>query len=121
MTVTTIAWGGTNLPTVGEDGYKVEDQFFGTSSRTANGTLRMDYIAEKAKITMEWKGLTSSERTTLRSAYDAKGSTSNTLTLPDGQSFSVLAVQNSWKEIDIYHDERINAFRYDITIIFDEA
>lgn len=119
MSVTTIAWGGTNLARCTK--YSIEERFIGTASRTANATLRVDSFSDKQRIILEFEALTSSERTTLYNAYAAKGSAANNLTTPDNQTFSVMAVHNGWKDTDIYHDEAINGFRYDVQLTFDEV
>lgn len=119
MSVTTIAWGGTNLARCTR--YTIDARFVGTQSRTANATLRVDSFSDKRRIVLEWDALTSSERTTLYNAYIAKGSSANNLTTPDNQTISVMAVQNGWVDANIYHDDAINGFRYDVRLTFDEV
>lgn len=119
MSVTTIVWGGTNLGRCSR--YSIEKRFIGTASRTANATLRVDSFSDKQRIVLEFEAYTSSERTTLYNAYIAKGSTANDLTTPDNQTFSVMAAHNGWKDTNIYHDEAINGFRYDVALTFDEV
>lgn len=119
MTVTTISWGGTNLPRAA--GYSIEERFVGTASRTANATLRVDSFSDKQRVTLNWEGLTSSERTTLANAWAAKGTASNSLITPDNQTISVIAAHNGWKDTNIYYDTTISGFRYDVTLVFDEV
>lgn len=119
MTVTTISWGGTNLPRTST--YNIEQRFVGTSNRTANATLRVDSFSTKRRITMEWKGLAESDRTTLYNAYTAKAAAANNLITPDNQTISVIAVHNGWRDTEIIHDTAANAFRYDVQIAFDEV
>ena len=116
-----MTWGGTAIsPLPDNEGLAAPDEFFGSAARMADASLRVDYIAEKRKIPLKWSGLTYAQLTSLRAVYDAKGSTSNTLALPDGRSFSVIAVHNGWREGDIWYDHAETAY-YPLTITLDEV
>ena len=117
--MTTISWGGSNFSPQ-PDSYRAPDEFKGSSSRMANGDLRVDEIAEKAKITMTWTGLTYAQLAAIRVIYDAKARTPNTLVLFDGRSYSVMAVQNSWPEGET-ENASSTALWYPLTLIFDEV
>ena len=119
MSVTTIAWGGTNLPRC--TSFRLEEIDTRVASRTGNHTLRIDAFSTKWRLTADWEGSSSSERTTLRNAYIAKGDAANNFTTPDNRTFSVMAAPGGWKESVPTYDALTNDFRYDIQIIVLEA
>jgi len=112
-----MTWGGNPMPLPDIDKIQVEDVPIGVTRRMALGTLRSDVVAVKARITVTWSYCTAAERATLKGEYDALSEA--TLALPDGQSYTVVAVGNSWREQQFY--ERGDVPRYTITVTFEEV
>lgn len=111
-----LTW-GTSLALPDYEGYTIEDEMIGSNVRTLAGTLRVDQIAYKMKITLRWSGLSTGERSTLASAYSTYAHVATTLTLPDGQAFTVFAV-DGYSEHVWY--SRSDVPYYDVSIVFRE-
>jgi len=100
MTVS-LTWNSQTMPLPRkEGGIQIEDAPLVAARRMLSGTLRTDVIAVKARIALRWALLTASQRNTLKAQYDAGGSA--TLVLPDGQTFTVVAIAHSWREEVLY-------------------
>lgn len=117
-------WGGTAL-TVNPDlegGIEITSQFLGSAMRTANGTLRIDTIAEKERITLRFSNLTLAELKALRVIYDAKKSAASTeLELEDSaRKWTVLAAHNGFQELATV-DGGASGRHYGCVIVLDEV
>ena len=89
--------------------------------RSANGTILMDYFstAPKYKIKLQWRLLTSAERTTLMTQLNACVSGSRPLALPDGRTFTVwLDVESDVTEV-VLRDA--TGYKYNVSAAFIEA
>lgn len=104
------------MPLPDRDGIEIEAAPIVAARRSLSGALHVDLAAIKARVRVRWGGLTSSQRGTLRSRYDAGDSA--TLALPDGQSFTVAAVTGSWRETHFY--DASDTCWYDVQIEFQE-
>lgn len=117
--MTTISWGGSNFSPQ-PDNYRITDQFIGSASRMADGALRVDQIAEKARVILAFSGLTYAQLAAIRVIYDAKATTANTLALFDGRSYSVIGIQGGWQEGET-ENASSTALWYSLTITLDEV
>ena len=117
--MTTISWGGSNFSPQPDD-YQITDQFLGSAARMADGALRVDQIAEKARVVLKWSGLTYAQLAAIRVIYDAKATTANTLALFDGRSYSVIGIQGGWQEANT-ENASSTALWYSLTITVDEV
>lgn len=90
--------GGTTLaePTYGLDGYELEHVTMGATHDLASGAVHYDYVNTRYKITLRWKVITASEKNTIRGKVEV--TTSQTLVTPDGNTYTVFTVPNSWRE-----------------------
>ena len=101
--------------------YTANLEHLGSYRRSANGTILMDYYSTtpKYRIKLQWRVLTSAERTALVSQMNACVSGARTLVLPDGRSFSVwLDVENDISEI-VLRDA--TGYKYNVSASFIEA
>lgn len=112
----TLTW-GSSMPLPEYDGIGLEDVPIVASRRMLSGYLRTDILATKAKMTIRWGGLTLTERNALKSQWDS--GTEASITLPDGQSYTVVAVTESWSEEQKY--DAGGAPYYTVTIVFEEV
>jgi hypothetical protein len=119
MTVMTVTWGGTVFNPQPDD-YRITGQFIGSAARMADGTLRVDYVAEKARITLRWTGLSYSQLQALRSLYEAKAASEQTLVLFDGRTYTVIAAPGGWQEQETI-PASATALWYGVTLTFDEV
>ncbi len=119
--MTSIMWGTTALPLPDRDGIEIEAGPIVAARRMLSGTLRVDVTALKARVRVRWSGLTAAQRATLRSLYEAEvaGGSAATLALPDGQSLTILAVANSWRETHFY--DLSDRCWYTVTLEFTEV
>lgn len=71
--------------------YQAHLEYLGSHRRSINGTLLLDYFSStpKNKITMQWRLLTSAQRSTLQGQLNSAVTQQRTLVVPDGRSFSV--------------------------------
>lgn len=96
-------------------------EYLGSQRRSVNGTILLDYFSStpKYKITMQWRLLTSSQRSTLQTQLNNAVTAPRTLVLPDGRSFSVfLDVGGDVAETMI---RTSNSYLYNISATFLEA
>lgn len=98
-----LTWGGTTLALPARDGgVRASELVIGAGREMLDGSYRAHFRANKRRVTLQWEGLTASERSTLLGAWAARLVSAGTLTLPDGQSFSAMAgfdwAENHWYE-----------------------
>lgn len=113
-----ITWGGVAFNPQ-PNHYRVESEVIGSSARMADGTLRADVVAEKARIVMEWQGLTFAQLQALRSLYESKAFSEQTLVLFDGRSYTVMAL-DGWHEANTIVASA-TALWYGVEITFSEV
>ena len=93
----------------------------GSIRRSANGTVLSDYFSTtpKYKITLQWRLLTSSDRSTLATQLNNCVSAARALVLPDGRTFSV------WLDLDSDVTESVirdaTGYKYNVSASFIEA
>ena len=74
-----------------EGGVALSGQPVGASRRAWNGTLTLDYVATKRRIELHWGALTAGERDAVLTAWAYFLAQSGTVTLPSGDSYTVVA------------------------------
>lgn len=118
----TLTWGGDSLANPADDtDISIEREYVGSVDRMLDASLRADIMGEKALITIEWVGLSASEKATLRTCYNTRYATASNLVIGNGtttQTFSVLAV-DGWSETLWYN--RSTTDYYGVTIRFREV
>lgn len=93
----------------------------GSIRRSANGTVMVDYFSTtpKYKIKLQWRLLTSAERSTLATQLNNCVSAARTLVLPDSRSFSV------WLDLESDVTESVirdaTGYKYNVAATFIEA
>ena len=125
----TMTLGGHSLPlpdTAGGDPYTVETVLIAPSDRMLDGSLVVDRIAEKHRITVNWRGLTKTQRDNLRNIYDTHLTRNETLVLPDARSYSVAVGGALWTDPAPFYEVNIPdptnpTPYYDVTMVFDEV
>lgn len=113
-----VIWGSYTLPAPDDKGIDIRSVFIGSARRMIDGTMRADLTTNKLEITIPWTGLTAAERSTLENAFDANADTPTDLTLTNGKTITVVAV-NGWKE-NVWHDKN-DVELSSITITFGEV
>lgn len=101
--------------------YQANLEYLGSQRRSVNGTMLVDYFSStpKYKITMQWRLLTSSQRTALQAQLNNAVTAARTLVIPDGRSFSVfLDVGGDVAETMV---RTSNTYLYNISATFLEA
>jgi hypothetical protein len=93
----------------------------GSIKRSVNGTILLDYFATqpKYKIKLQWRLLTSAERSTLYSQFTACITGARTLLIPDGRSFTVYLDMEADITETIIRDAV--GYKYNVTANFIEA
>lgn len=93
----------------------------GSIRRSANGTVMVDYFSTtpKYKIKLQWRLLTSGDRSTLMTQLNSCVSAARTLVLPDARSFSV------WLDLEGDVTETVirdaTGYKYNVAATFIEA
>jgi len=91
-----------------------------SAGRTLGARLRVDSIApQTVRVPMKWSMATAAERTDIKAAYDACAHLISTLTLEDGDSFSVIAFQNGMVDRKWFAWDDTPYYR--IELVFDEV
>ena len=101
--------------------YQAKLEYLGSQRRSVNGTILLDYFSNtpKRKITLQWRLLSSSERSALITQLNNAVTQAQTLVVPDGGSFSVfLDVNGDVTETMI---KTSNSYLYNIPATFIEA
>ena len=112
-----FTWAGNSLPNTLTDNIRLEFVPVGGGRRMLDGTLRVDVAATKARVIINWGGLTKTQRDALKALVDAN--TVGDLVLPDGQTIAnAIATHNGWREM-FYMDVENNP-RYEVTVVFEE-
>lgn len=117
----TFTIGGSQMPLPAQErGIEMEYFPIGSSGRMADGTYRVQHVANKWRIRCTWQGLTAAERSTLWSAYGGYMITSTTVVLPTGLTFTGFVDLGSWAEADWFdpHQDRI---LYNVSFVIVEA
>lgn len=118
MAAVTMTLGGTSLPAPSD--WTSDLAFLGSQMRGDGGTLLTDEIAYKWKHTVNWQRLSATDLATLYNAWTSKRLATNTLVLPDNSSLSVVSAADGWRQTPRWYQSS-NTFRYDVTIVFQEA
>jgi hypothetical protein len=100
--------------------YQVTYRFIGNSLRTADGTLRVDFVAEKATIEIRFDWLDTGQWQNIRNLYVAKRNSEKVLTLHDGRSFNVIAAVGGWEESETFLTAD-GSVRYTVRLRFEEV
>lgn len=115
MTVNSVT-----VPQPAVDGVKFTKEAIGQQRRMASGALKGDIVVQKRRVTVQWVGLSATERATLEGTHDmALVAGTHPIVLPNGVTFSAQIVFGSWDEAQWY-DQGGNPY-YDITIAWMEA
>ena len=102
-----------------EDPVRMEYLPIGSGRRMANGTLRVQAVAGKWRVQVNWEGLTAAERATLWGAYGGYCVTAGLLTMPDGLTATVVTVLGSWQEKHWW--DGAGTLYYDVAFVMDEV
>jgi len=93
----------------------------GSIRRSANGTVMVDYYSTtpKYKIKLQWRLLTSDDRSTLHTQLNSCVGAARPLVLPDGRMFSV------WLDLESDVTESVirdaTGYKYNVAASFIEA
>lgn len=85
-------------PAAERAGYQRTEVDAGALHELASGALVYDYVAARYRHSLKWSGITSAERNTIKTQFDNAKTAARSFTSPDGGSYTVLAVPNSWSE-----------------------
>jgi hypothetical protein len=110
---------GSTLAWPADDGYKERYAQRAASLETANGNLVFQRIttAGKREFVLSWKALTSSQLSTIRTAYDALLSTggSSNFTAPTGSTYTVTPLRDN-PALDIEYVHTPDGGRYNVSM-----
>ena len=104
-------------PAFGNEGYEVEAVEQGAFHDLADGSKAYDYVNSRWKATLRWKGITAAEKATIQTRALVK--TSQAFVGPNGDSFTVFVVPNSWRYS--YQDDGSSTARYDCELQLEES
>lgn len=112
-----FTWNGTTLPKCATDGISIKDVGPMSEDRMLDGGLRRDILATKYEITINWRYITESDYSTLKSLYASLIATAATLVLDNGDSYSVMPSDFSPQMFYMGASAR----RYHVSIVFREV
>lgn len=84
------------------EGYEKGAHDIGAAQEMIDGSIVYDYTGTRLAFVLRWVGLTAAERNAIWARYIIK--TAQTFEPPDGGSYSVIVVPNSWLEAYIESD-----------------
>lgn len=98
MGVTGIKLGGFDLadPAYEADGFTLEAVSVGAVHDMSTGAKKYDLITTRYRFNLKWKMITAAERVTIRT--QAEVITAQAFITPDGDTYSVFVVPDSWRE-----------------------
>lgn len=111
---------GTSLPLPSADGpYELEYQPFGVAQRMASSLLRVQYIASKYQVKINWRGLTLAERDSLRGTWGTYLQQAGLWVFPDGLTFTGLCAMASWSETPDFNpwDSAYDRYQVSFTVL----
>lgn len=75
-----------------QKGFKYGVEYKGASQQLADGTTQFDLVSDTAKRTfvLTWKNITTAQKDTIVTAYNAIRKASGAFTAPDGQTATVI-------------------------------
>lgn len=103
-----------------EDPFPLEYMPFGISQRTANATLRVQFVTAKFKRRIDWAGLTKAERDLCFAAYVGGLVAAQTWIFPDGVTFSGMTQLSSWVE-NQWYQPRTDAIYHNVSFTVEEV
>lgn len=102
-----------------EGGVTLTGQPIGASRRAWDGTLTLDYVATKTRIELHWGALTASELSAILTAWGHFLTQSDTVTLPSGDSYTVVAALNELRYAPWY--DGAGTAWWDVGLTLDEV
>lgn len=84
---------GTTLVNVSANkGFSYSVEYRGSMQALADGTTQIDLVSDTAKrtFTLTWKNITTAQKTTIETAFNAIRKASGAFTAPDGQTATVM-------------------------------
>jgi hypothetical protein len=116
-------WNGTTIANPGTKGITVTRETIGSHRRTASGSMRVQWVADKHLIQVNWEGLTKAELDAILGIHNTLKGAAATLSLPtnDGRSFSVVSISAPIPQKAFYTGGSSAVPYYDMTINFREA
>jgi hypothetical protein len=115
-----LTLGATELPLPERDGITVNRKSFGVTERMYSGALRADLPSDpKAEISVRWVLLSLAEYETVSAAWQDGLTQVQTLTLPNGDEYQVLAALAGLQETQIY--DIADVAWYNVSARFDEV
>lgn len=109
--------GGATVATPAEEGGQVTARDIGTQMDMADGSLRVDHVGTRRRFLVQWRGVTGAEKSTLWTRYLVK--TSQTWVPPEGGSYTVVVVPDSWQEESMTGAD--GNYYYDVSFEMEEA
>jgi hypothetical protein len=88
---------GTTLVNVSANkGFSYSVEYRGSMQALADGTTQIDLVSDSAKRTfvLAWKNITTAQKTTIETAFNAIRKASGAFTAPDGQTATVMRSVN---------------------------
>lgn len=117
----TLTVAGTPLPLPrAENPLDVEYAPFGITQRTANATLRTQYITHKWKVRVYWIGLTQAEKNSLLSVYTTYTMASAAWVFPTGLTFTGRIPMSTWAE-SMWFQPGTDTPYYDVNFSIEEV
>lgn len=97
--------------------------FLGSVMEAADKTTRIDEIARRWELLMEWEGLSQAERDTIYNAYTSMGALPTALVVPpDSLSVTVTAVAGSYNEtFDVLTVNGSEIAVFEVSVTFRQA
>jgi hypothetical protein len=110
--------GGTTIadPMAGADGHRITAHDIGVEMTMADGSLRYEHVGTRKHFALRWQGITGTQKGALWTRYLVK--TAQTFVPPEGGSYTVLVVRDSWEEASIEASDA--TYRYNVALELEE-
>ena len=109
--------GGTALaePAYADEGYIVEAVDVAVQHQMADGSTAIDSVGTKLRFTLNWNRITNAEKNTIFARYSVRSS--QAFVSPDGTTYTVLVVPNSWRRTYIEDGSGTKRFNCSLQLI----
>lgn len=102
-------------PAYADEGYIVEAADIAVQHQMADGSTAIDSVGTKLRFTLNWNRITNAEKNTIYARYIIRSS--QAFVSPDGTTYTVLVVPNSWRRTYIEDGSGTKRFNCSLQLI----
>ena len=111
---TTLGGAALGEPAYEADGYQLEAVTIGALNEMASGAVVHDYVTTRYHFSLKWKAIIEAEKDVIRGK--ALVGPAQTFITPDGDTYTVVVVPNSWRESYVEGGDAVKYFNCELQL-----